>query len=275
MDKEQCGMGQKNFKEIVMKTFSLASGSSGNSFYIEHEKSKQGILVDLGISCKKACSILESKGVNPENVKGIFITHEHSDHTRGVDVFSRKFKVPIFLTKGTAQGTFICSDENLINFIKNDEEVRVNGLKIRAFSKPHDCNDPVSYIISAENKNISVITDIGHANKNVCESVSDSDLLFIEANHDVDMLKEGPYPIYLKKRILSDDGHFSNFQSALCLLEHSHKKLKTIVLSHLSEINNTPAIALKTTHSLIKERKDLSPRLCVSERYNASEIFRV
>jgi len=257
-----------------MRTFSLASGSSGNSFYIEHEISKQGVLIDLGISCKKACKLLELKGFNPENVKAIFVTHEHSDHTKGIDVFSRKFNVPIFLTKGTAQGTFICSDENLINFIKNDEEVKINGLNIRAFSKPHDCMDPVSYSISSDNKKISVITDIGHASKKVCESISESNLVYFEANHDVDMLKEGPYPIYLKKRILSDQGHLSNYQSSLCLLEHSCKKLKTIILSHLSEINNTPIIALKTANSLIKERKDLNPEIFISERYNPSAIFK-
>jgi phosphoribosyl 1,2-cyclic phosphodiesterase len=258
-----------------MRTFSLASGSSGNAFYVEHEKSKQAILIDLGISCKKACSILESKKINPENIKGIFVTHEHSDHTKGIDVFARKFQVPIFLTKGTYQETFVCSDENLINFIKNDAEIKINGLRIRAFSKPHDCLDPVSFSVYDNDKTVSIITDIGHANKNVCEAVSDSDLLFMEANHDIDMLKEGPYPIYLKKRILADDGHLSNYQSSLCLLEHSSKKLKKIILSHLSEINNTPNIALKTAHSLIKERRDLNPELFVSERHNPSEVFRV
>lgn len=258
-----------------MKTFSLASGSSGNAFYIENARSKEAILIDLGISCKRAVKLLELKGINPENIKGIFLTHEHSDHVRGADVFSRTFNVPIFLTKGTLQKTFICSEENLINIIKNNETVKISGLNIRAFSKPHNCKDPVSFSISHDKKTISVITDIGHTNKNVCEAVSDSDLLFIESNHDVDMLKEGPYPIFLKNWILSDIGHVSNFQSSLCLLEHSNKKLKTIILSHLSEVNNTPNIALKTAHSLIKERKDLSPEIHVSGRYSPSEMFRV
>lgn len=258
-----------------MRTFSLASGSSGNSFYIENDKTKQGILIDLGISCKRTCKILELKGINPENIEGIFLTHEHSDHVRGVDVFSRQFRVPIFLTKGTSQETFICSDEKLVNTIKNDETIKLAGLEIKAFPKPHDCKDPVSYSISRDKKTISVITDIGHASKNVCEAVFESDFIFMETNHDVDMLKGGPYPVFLKKRILSNDGHLSNFQSSICLLEHSSNKLKNLVLSHLSEINNTPAIALKTVHSLIKERKDLKPRLSISERYNPSEVFRV
>ncbi len=258
-----------------MKTFALASGSSGNSFYIENEKTREAILVDLGISCKRTNGILNLNSINPENIKGIFLTHEHSDHTKGVDVFARAFGIPIFLTKGTFQETFICSDENLINFIKNNETVKIAGLDIRTFAKPHDCKDPVSYSISHDRKTVSIITDIGHASKNVCEAVSEADILFMETNHDVDMLKEGPYPVFLKKRILSDNGHLSNFQSSICLLEHSSNKLKNLVLSHLSEINNTPSIALNTIHSLIKERKDLKPKVCISERFNPSEMFRV
>lgn len=258
-----------------MKTFALASGSSGNSFYIENEKTREAILVDLGISCKRTNGILNLNSINPENIKGIFLTHEHSDHTKGVDVFARAFGIPIFLTKGTFQETFICSDENLINFIKNNETVKIAGLDIRTFAKPHDCKDPVSYSISHDRKTVSIITDIGHASKNVCEAVSESDFLFMESNYDIDMLKEGPYPYFLKKWILSDLGHSSNFQSSICLLEYASKKLKTIVLSHLSEVNNTSNIALRTAQSLIKERKDLCPEIFISGRYNASEIFRV
>jgi len=258
-----------------MRTFSLTSGSSGNSFYIENEKTKEAVLIDLGISCKRTVKLLEFKSINPENVKGIFLTHEHSDHTKGVDVFARAFGIPVFLTKGTFQETFVCSDEHLINIIKNNESVKIAGLEVKTFAKPHDCKDPVSYSVSRDKKTISVITDIGHASKNVCEAVSDSDFLFMEANHDIDMLKHGPYPIFLKKRIMGDEGHLSNFQSSICLLEHSKSKLKNLVLSHLSEINNTPALALKTIHSLIKERKDLKPKISVSERYYPSEVFRV
>ncbi len=258
-----------------MRTFSLASGSSGNSFYVGNEKNNEGILIDLGISCKKTVEILMSKNINLENIKGIFLTHEHLDHIRGADVFSRHFNVPIFLTKGTSQETFICSNESSINFIKNNETVKLCGMNIQAFPKPHNCNDPVSFSISHDKKTISIITDIGHASKNVCEAVSESDFLFMESNYDIDMLKEGPYPYFLKKWILSDLGHSSNFQSSICLLEYASKKLKTIVLSHLSEVNNTSNIALRTAQSLIKERKDLCPEIFISGRYNASEIFRV
>jgi phosphoribosyl 1,2-cyclic phosphodiesterase len=259
-----------------MKTFALASGSSGNSFYVEDERGL-GVLVDMGLSTKTVVERLENAKINPEKVKAIFVTHEHTDHVRGLDVFARKFNTPIFLTKDTARGCFVCSDDSLINFIKNNEIVKIGGLEIRAFPKPHDCADPVSYSIMSkkEDKTISIITDIGHACKNVVGAVSDSDFIFMESNHDTDMLLNGPYPHFLKKRIMSNDGHLSNFQSSICLLEHARSKLKTIVLSHLSAVNNTPGIALKTAKALLKERKDLNPKIFVSERDKETDLFRV
>ncbi|MCX6741956.1 MAG: MBL fold metallo-hydrolase [Candidatus Pacearchaeota archaeon] len=259
-----------------MRACALASGSSGNAFYVENEN-QQGVLIDLGISAKKVVERLALIKRSPENIKSIFVTHEHSDHVKGVDVFARNFGVPIFLTKETSEKCFVCSDEKLINFIKNKETVRVCGMDIRAFPKSHNCADPVSYSIFSkrENRTVSVITDMGHACKNVCEAVSDSNSLFIESNHDSEMLSNGPYPHFLKKWISSDIGHMSNFQTSICILEYACSNLKTVVLSHLSEVNNTPGIALKTTRSMIKERKDLDPKVFVSERHNPSEMFRI
>lgn len=257
-----------------MRACALASGSSGNAFYVENEN-QQGVLVDIGISAKKVVERLELIKRSPKNVKGIFLTHEHSDHVNGVDVFARNFNIPVFLTKGIAENCFVCSDNSLLNFIKNKETVRVCGLDVRAFPKAHNCVDPVSYSISSREKVISVITDTGHACRNVCDAISESNLLFLESNHDPGMLSNGPYPHFLKKWIASDTGHMSNFQTSICLLEHATPRLKTLVLSHLSEVNNTPGIAVKTISSLIKERKDLNPRVFVSGRYQETDFFRV
>ena len=259
-----------------MRACALASGSSGNAFYIENEN-QQGIIVDMGISAKKVVERLGAIKRSPKNVKSIFVTHEHSDHVKGVDVFARNFNVPIFLTKATAEKCFVCSDEKLVNFIKSKETVKICGMDVRAFPKSHNCADPVSFSIYSkkESKIVSVITDVGYACKNVSEAVSDSNLLFIESNHDPGMLTNGPYPYFLKKWISSDTGHLSNFQASICLLEHARPKLKTLVLSHLSEVNNTPLIAVKTAKSMIKERKSLDPRIFVSERYNETDFFRV
>ncbi len=247
-----------------MKISALASGSSGNCFYINNHGT--GILVDVGISCKQVLDRLALLNENPTKIKGIFITHEHTDHIRGVDVLARKLNLPIFATKGTAKNCFLCSDENLINTIKDNEIVRLGGMEIQAFSKFHDAAQPVSYTIRND-KIISIITDIGHVCKNVIENVKESDMLIIESNHDLNMLETGPYPYFVKKRINSEVGHLSNLHSGLCVLEHARPRLKNVMLAHLSEINNTPELAFNTFNSLMKERIDVNPRVSLSLRW--------
>lgn len=246
-----------------MKIAALASGSSGNCFYINHHHNS--ILVDAGISCKQVVEGLCNLRQNPEKIKGIFITHEHSDHVKGVDVLARRFNIPIFASKGTIKNSFLCSDEELINEIKEKEVIKLGGMEIQGFLKCHNAAQPFSYKIKND-KVISIITDIGHACKNVVESVNDSDMLVIESNHDLNMLEDGPYPYFLKKIIGSEVGHLSNLHSSLCVLEHAKSKLKHVMLSHLSEVNNTPELALNTFSSLMKERIDLSPRISLSLR---------
>jgi len=255
-----------------MEFCALASGSSGNCFYIRN--GKNAILVDAGISSKQIVSRLEMINQNPSLIKGIFITHEHSDHIKGADVFARNFNVPIYATSKTSTSSFICSDENLVREIDNDEIVNVGNMKIEAFSKSHKAVDPVSFNIF-NGKRISVITDAGYACKSIINQVSDSDFLCLESNHDINMLENGPYPWHLKKWIKGNDGHLSNLQASLCVLEHGNKKLKNVVLAHLSQFNNTPELALKTFNDLIKERKDLNPKISVSSREVPSRLFKV
>lgn len=255
-----------------MNICALGSGSSGNSYYIENNK--KAILIDAGFSAKQITEKLDSIGKSAKNIKGIFITHEHIDHVRGVDVFARQLNIPIFATKSTSENCFLCSDEDLINPIKNDETISLAGLEIQAFAKSHDASDPVSYSIS-NGKKISIITDLGKISQDVIENISGSNFLCFESNHDEDMLSNGPYPYFLKARIRSDLGHLSNKKASLCILEHATKKLKTLVLSHLSQVNNTPQLALKTFKNILKERSDLNTRVCVSLRDKPTELFRV
>ncbi|MFH1307757.1 MAG: MBL fold metallo-hydrolase [archaeon] len=257
-------------KKETMKISALSSGSSGNCFYIV--KDKEAILIDAGISAKQICFRLASIKESPENLKGIFITHEHSDHIRGADVLSRQLNIPVYATKKTAKSRFLCSDDNL-NLIKNNETISLAGMKIQAFPKSHLGQDPVSYSVS-NGKKVSIITDAGYACQNIINNISDSDFLCIESNHDIQMLESGPYPYFLKNWIKSDKGHLSNLQSALCILEHAPPKLNNILLSHLSQVNNTPDFALGT-FKVLKERKDLSPRISVSERELPTPLFKI
>ncbi len=254
-----------------MKVAALASGSNGNCFYINNGDSS--VIVDSGISCKRVVDRLNYLGESPEKIKGIFVTHEHNDHVKGVDVLARKYNIPIFATRGTIKNSFLCSNQELINEIKNDEIVKLAGLEIEAFSKPHDASDPVSFAIR-NGKMISILTDIGHASKNVINAVKDSDFLVIETNHDLKMLQEGPYPYFLKRRIEGEIGHFSNFNSAACVLEHSNNRLKNVMLAHLSEINNTPLLAFDTFNKLMKERIDLNPKISLSLK-GPTNLFKI
>jgi phosphoribosyl 1,2-cyclic phosphodiesterase len=193
---------------------------------------------------------------------------------RGADVFARQFKIPIFATKKTIENSIICCDEELVKTIKNNETLKLAGLQIEAFSKPHKAADPVFYTIS-DKKRVSVITDLGKCCRNTISQIKDSSLLFLESNHDLEMLEKGPYPYFLKNWVKSDNGHLSNNQASLGILEHATKKLKHIFLSHLSSTNNTPELALNTLNSLIKERKDLFPRVSVSLKDKPTELIRI
>lgn len=255
-----------------MEFCALASGSSGNCFYVK--EGDAAILIDAGISSKQICERLNAVKQPVEGIKGVFITHEHTDHIRGVDVFANKFNIPVYVNKKTRDSCFLCRDEELVNVIKNNESVKVNGLSINAFSKSHDAADPVSYLVEGKKSSLGVMTDIGFACKNVIENVKDCDSLILESNHDVKMLENGPYPYYLKKRISSELGHISNYDSALLVLQHGSKKLKQIMLAHLSQNNNTPEVALKT-FNLLKERKDLRVKVNLSERENVSDYVKL
>lgn len=256
-----------------MKVGALASGSNGNCYFIENEN--RAVLIDAGISCKKITLGLESWGINPRIVEGIFITHEHSDHVIGADVFARTFNVPVFATKKTHESKKLCSDNKLIHEINKKDSLNIAGMEVEAFSKSHGAVDPVSFSISNGKKRTSVITDVGYACKNVCSEISDADSLFLESNYDDKMLDDGPYHPWHKKWVKGDEGHLSNLQASLAVLEFANPKLDNVILSHLSGTNNIPELARKTFLNLMKERNDWKGKLHVAERGNIGKLIKV
>ncbi len=230
----------------MMKICSLASGSSGNCIYVGTDNTH--VLIDAGISCKRMKAGLESIGVDPCCIDGILITHEHSDHIRGLGVVSRRYSMPIYTTGKTrsiilSSGTTGIIDENLFREITPDADFIIGDLVIHPFNTPHDAVEPVCYTFTGEGKKISVATDLGCYDEYIAGKISNSDILFIEANHDVEMLKNGSYPFYLKKRILGDAGHLSNEMSGKLISEVMHDELKYVILGHLSKENNRPDVA--------------------------------
>jgi len=210
-------------------------------------------------------------GKSPENIKGIFVTHEHSDHTKGCDVFARKFNVPIFATKKTAESRSLCLNDELIHFIHNNESVDLGRMKIQAFPKSHKAIDPVSYTVSEGGKNVSIITDIGYCCDNVIENVEKADVLCMESNHDLDMLENSHYPYFLKKWIKSHEGHVCNKDAADCVFSNGRNRLKQVVLSHLSLNNNTPLCALQAFSGFNK----IYPRISLSGMEMPTELFNI
>lgn len=232
-----------------MRLISIASGSSGNCIYAGSDHTH--ILVDAGISNKRIEQGLNEIGIKGSELSAVFITHEHSDHTKGLGVLARKHGVPIYGTKETLdeiRGMKYLGEypAELLKEIRPDVEVRVGDLNLKPFSIDHDAANPVAYRIGDGRIQVAVATDMGHYDQYIVDHLQGLDALLLESNHDVNMLQTGPYPYYLKRRILSDHGHLSNEHAGRLLSLILHDNLKHILLGHLSKENNYEALAYET-----------------------------
>ncbi|SEF45643.1 Phosphoribosyl 1,2-cyclic phosphodiesterase [Eubacterium ruminantium] len=229
-----------------MKFMNIASGSSGNVSLVMTDEA--AVLLDCGISLKKIEEGLRAADISGKDIDAVVITHEHSDHIKGLGVLSRKYKVPIYTTAGTIKGINECRsvgiiDKSLYNVIGSDVAFQIKDMTITPRSIWHDAYEPVCYSFTDGRKKISVATDLGNYNDYLVKCLSDSDILLIEANHDIRMLEAGPYPYHLKRRILSERGHLSNEASGRFIRQLLNDHLKTIILGHLSKENNFPELA--------------------------------
>ncbi len=229
-----------------MKLCSIASGSSGNCIYVGSDTTH--LLVDVGISGKRTEAGLKELDLSMQDIDGIFITHEHSDHIAGLGVLGRKYGVPIYATKGTIQAIQSSTSlgsipEELFVPINADEKIIIKDLVCNPMRISHDAAEPVAYRIQHGKKKVGIITDLGNYNDYTVESLRGMDALLLEANHDVNMLQVGPYPYYLKQRILGDRGHLSNERAGQLLYHLLHDNLQAVMLGHLSKENNLPELA--------------------------------
>ena len=232
-----------------MRLCSIASGSSGNCVYVGSEATH--LLVDTGISGKRIEQGLRELDLTPRDLDGILITHEHADHISGLGVMARKYKIPIYATEGTIKEIFQSGslgnvEEELFHTVREDEKFILKDLAINPMHISHDAAQPVAYRISYGNKKIGICTDLGVYNDYTVECLKGMDALLLEANHDVNMLQVGPYPYYLKQRILGDRGHLSNENSGRLLCRILHDGLRTVILGHLSKENNLPELAYES-----------------------------
>ena len=266
----------------IMRFCSIASGSSGNCIYIGSEQAH--MLVDIGISGKKMEAGLNSIDLTGRDLDGILITHEHSDHIKGLGVIARRYGIPVYATEGTIDamvksGSLGKLPEGIFREIREDEPFAVKDLTINPFTIPHDAAQPVGYRVECGESSVGIATDLGNYNEYIVENLQNLDALLLEANHDIRMLQVGKYPYYLKQRILGEKGHLSNENAGRLLCRLLHDNMKAIFLGHLSRENNYEELAYETVCSEVtmgdNPYKSKDFRIQVAHRDFASEAVTV
>lgn len=244
---------------------SINSGSNGNCYYIGNDS--EAVLVDAGISCREIERRMNKLGLEVTAVKAIFISHEHSDHIRGVEVLSKKHGIPVYINERTQRAGGLKLQTHLTQLFVTEQAIVIGRLVIKPFQKHHDAADPYSFNISGNGVTIGVFTDIGHACKNVISHFRECHAVFLETNYDTEMLENGFYPVYLKRRIRSDKGHLSNSQALDLFLQHRTPQLSHLFLSHLSRENNSPQLV----EQLFNQHAG-STKIVVASRHHESDL---
>ncbi len=247
---------------------SLNSGSNGNAYYVGNEH--EAVLVDVGISRRDVEHRMVNLNLDISKVKAIFVSHEHTDHIRGVGSLSKKYKLPVFITQETLKHTRMRLGPGMHCSFAAHEQIKIGGLTVTGFTKHHDASDPYSFMIEHDGVRVGVITDIGIACEQVVHYFKQCHACFLEANYDERMLALGSYPARLKKRIMSDKGHLSNDQAVHLFLKHRPPFMSHLLLSHLSENNNHPelALAMFTKHNT-------STNVLIASRHKETGVFKI
>lgn len=232
-----------------MQVHVLASGSTGNAILFRSPQAQ--VLIDAGISCRRIEQGLAKVGVKAGDLDAILITHEHNDHVKGIDVLVRKHQIPVYAKAKTWQ-MINCQDKLPSDCVKIlENELELKDLYIRPFATSHDAVEPVGFCLF-NNKIKSVLaTDLGIINQELIEAVSLADIVVLESNHDINMVKTGTYPAFLKKRILGDEGHLSNIAAGKLLAHVKKKEQMQVFLAHISQENNRPSIAYNTVNQIL------------------------
>ncbi len=260
----------------------FASGSTGNSYLIKSETTS--LLVDAGISNRRIESCLREMNLMPSMLEGVLLTHEHVDHVKGIETLGKKApKLPIYATEGTASELmrrYRLPLDQRYKTVTGGTAFSLGDIKVKPFNVSHDVTEAVGYAFEKGDKKISIVTDTGCISEEIFENIHDSDILVMEANHEVNLLLYGKYPYTLKQRILSDYGHLSNEACALSLIRFLRERPKgnvpTVLLAHLSKENNSPLQARHTVENMLQEAgffvgKDLE--LKVAERDSMSSLM--
>lgn len=247
---------------------SLNSGSNANCYYIGN--GTEAVLVDAGLSCRETEKRMNQLGLDMKQVKALFISHEHTDHITGMTGIAKKYKLPVYISERTLAGTGILLPAGQANHFSQSDIIHIGNLSVIPFQKKHDAADPFSFMVHGQGINIGIITDIGHACKEVIHYFKQCHAVFLEANYCDTLLTHGHYPPSLQKRIRGKKGHLSNDQALDLFRQHRPPQLQLLILSHLSKNNNRPELVeqLFTPHAG-------DTRIFIASRYVASPIFSV
>lgn len=247
---------------------SLNSGSNGNCYYVGNDS--DAVLIDAGLSCRETEKRMALAGLETGRLKAVFITHEHTDHIIGLETLVKKYRLPVFITPKTTSAGRLKLPAELIRDFDDGVPVEVGGLNVLPFAKQHDGADPYSFVVEGNGVKVGVMTDIGVACPQVIHYFKQCHAVFLESNYDDEMLKTGGYPLRLQKRITGGKGHLSN-REALSLFEaHRSPFLTHVFLSHLSQNNNRPDLALEQ----FREYSDIL-HISVASRYQASPVYHI
>lgn len=245
---------------------SLNSGSNGNCYYIGNNR--EAVLIDAGISCRETEKRMKRLGLDMTKVKAVFISHEHSDHIRGIAVLSKKYKLPVYITPETMRNGRLSIAENLIMPFIADEAIQIGSLSITAFSKQHDAAEPHSFVVSCRDITIGIFTDIGTPCSRLASHFKNCHAAFLEANYDEELLEKGRYPYFLKRRIRGGKGHLSNRQALEVFTAHKPEFMSHLILSHLSQENNCP----KLVQELFSSHAN-GTEIIVASRFEETSVY--
>lgn len=253
----------------------LASGSTGNAFYIATEKER--ILVDAGMSGKQLDHLFQQAQLDPSKLNRILVTHEHSDHIKGLGIVARKYNLPIYANEKTWKAMERSIGKLTLDqkFMFEIEEVKTFGdIDVESFGVSHDAVAPMFFTFRHEGMKVALVTDLGYVSERIKKTVEDADAYIFEANHDVEMLRMGRYPWNVKRRILGDSGHVSNEDSGIALADIIGNKTKRIYLAHLSQDNNMKDLARMSVGNVLKER-GIDLELCDTDPYKPTPLYDV
>jgi len=246
----------------------LSSGSTGNATVVDNGEVK--LLVDVGFSAKKMEQLMKERELAASSIDAILVTHEHSDHIKGLGAFARKYDLPIYANEKTweelnRQIGEIAEDKKRVMDTGAMEEF--GTLKVESFGISHDAAEPVGYCFYEGEQKLSVVTDLGYMSSKVKEKITDSDALVLETNHDVEMLRVGHYPWSIKRRILGDKGHLSNETAGEALCDVMTSKTKSVYMAHLSRDHNLMDLARLTVNNILQERAPEAKQLRLMDTY--------